>query len=630
MEVRNRIVYLPTGTGFGLHGRPTEEQAFYLAERAKGGAGLVFCANLMAHPTSIARGQFAAYDEDNVPIFKDIADAVHQHGAKILGQVPHSGRQQITAYSELPLWSLSPIPCPVYRETPHEMDHCDIQEVVEGFAKSAANLEAAGFDGVEIMGGHGYLLQQSMSPWANQRTDEYGGSLDNRLRLAFEAIEAIRRRVGPKFVLGVRLCGDELQPGGLTPDDMAKIAGRLEATGKIDYISVTFGTWRRYILDMSAPPGAIIYAVARIKGAVSLPVIASQRINDPILAEKILADGHADLIGMARALICDPELPSKAREGRLDDIRACVACLQECRQKPVAGTVKCTQNAAAGRERSLGIGSIKPAATRKRITVIGGGPAGMEAARVAALRGHEVTLYEKDTRLGGQVNIASRAPTRGEIENVVRYLSRQVEKLGVKLCLGEEATSQMVLQENPDAVVVATGSVPLLPPLDGADGLRIASVWDVLQEKVDVGQKVVVVDGGESFWQCCGTAEFLANAGKQVEIISRLYYIGMEIPAESIAGLYDRLFKAGVVLSPMTALKRAQGNTLICSHVVSGKEREITAVDTVVMAVGNRACDELYRSLKGNVSEVYAIGDCLAPRRIPEAIREGHMVGRRL
>lgn len=254
----------------------------------------------------------------------------------------------------------------------------------------------------------------------------------------------------------------------------------------------------------------------------------------------------------------------------------------------------------------------------------------MEAARVAALRGHEVTLYEREDRLGGQVNIAARAPTRGEIENVVRYLSRQVEKLGVKVRLGEEATWQMVLQENPDAVVVATGSVPLVPPLDGADGLQIASVWDVLQEKVDVGQKVVVVDGGESFWQCCGTAEFLANAGKQVEIISRLYYIGTEIPAESIAGLYDRLSKAGVVMSPMTALERAQGKTLICSDVVSGKGREITGVDTVVMAVGNRSGDDLYRSLKGKMREVYAIGDCLAPRRIPEAIREGHMVGRRL
>lgn len=630
MEVRNRIVSLPHGTGFTPDGRPTEQQTYYLADRAKGGAGIVFCANLMVHPSTLSRGEFAAYDENNIPGFKEIAGAVHAHGAKILGQLPHRGRQGIAAFTDYPLWAPSAIPCPVYRDMPHEMDHSEIREVVDGFATTASNLEAAAFDGIELHAGHGYLLHEFITPWANKRTDQYGGNVDNRLRFVLEIIDAIRDRVAPGFVLGIRISGDDLQPGGLALDDMAEVARRLEATGKIDYISVAFATVRRYVLDMSAPPGAIVHMAARIKEAVSLPVIASQRINDPILAEKVLADGHADLIGMARALICDPELPNKAREGRLDDIRTCVACMQECRRKAVVGSISCTQNPAVGFEKVMGTGSIRRAAKKKRVMIIGGGPAGMEAGMVAALRGHSVTIHEKESRLGGQVNIAALAPAREEIGGVVRYLSRQLDKLGINIYLGKEATNATVLEDNPDAVVVATGSVPLLPTLDGTGVLQVVSVWDVLQGKVHVAEKAVIVDAGEGFWQCCSTAEYLARQGKKVEIISRLSQIGTEIPLESIEGLRRRLFRAGVVLSPLTVPKRADGNILVCSHVVSDEEREITDVDTVVMAVGNKACDELYQSLKGKVNEIFAIGDCLAPRRIPEAIREGHRVGRLL
>lgn len=630
IEVRNRIVFLPTSGLFLPNEHGMEQYSYYLIDRAKGGAGLVTWAALGVHPTDFPRGPFSPSDDGNIPRFKAVADAIHEHGAKILGQLAHTGRQNTGSFTQLPLWAPSPIPCPISRETPHEMGQQEIRELVQCFAKSASNLQAAGFDGAELAGNHGHLLQQFMSPWSNRRTDSYGGSLDNRLRLINEVIDAIRDRVGSKFVLGVRISGDELQPGGLTLDDMAEIAKRLEATGKVSHISVAFATTRRYVLDMSAPPGAIVFMAARLKQEVNLPVIASQRINDALLAEKILADGHADLIGMARALMSDPELPNKSKEGRLDDIRACVGCLQECRRMLWSGARSCTQNPSVGFEKEMGIGSIRPAATKKKVVVVGGGPAGMEAARVAALRGHEVVLYEKDNRLGGQVNIAALAPTRQEIGNVTRYLSRQLEKLDVKVHMGREATSAMVLAEKPDAIVVATGSAPVLLALTGADHLRVISVWDALQEKVEVGDRVVVVDDGQAFWQCCGTADFLAKKGKRVEIISRLYFVGADIPAESLAGLYQRLIGGGVVLSPLTVLTGVQDDTLICSHVISGEQKEIKGVDAVVMAVGNRACDDLYNSLEGKAKEVYAVGDCLAPRGITEAIREGHRVGRNL
>ncbi|MBI4317066.1 MAG: FAD-dependent oxidoreductase [Chloroflexi bacterium] len=630
MEVPNRLVCLPTTTGFGQDGRVTPTQVSYVAERAKGGAGMVIVAGFDPHPSCAGFGRFAAYRSDYVPEFRAVADAAHRYGARAIAQISHSGRQATSFFGDRALWAMSAIPCPAYREMPHEMDLDEIRETVDYFAQSAANMEAAAFDGVELHGGHGYLLQQAMSPWSNHRTDSYGGSLENRTRLVLEVIDAIRASVAPSFVLGIRISADELQPGGLDMEEMSEIARILEATRKIDYISVSFAGAKRYILDMSAPVAPLVFMAARIREVVDLPVIASQRINDPLLAEKILADGHADLIGMARALICDPELPNKAKQGRLDDIRACIACLQECRRTAKGGLLGCTQNPAVGKEAELGIGTIKPAAIKKKVVVIGGGPGGMEAARVAALRGHAVTLYEKNTQLGGQVNIAALAPGREEIGGVVRYLSGQMAKLGVKVNLCREADLGTVLDEQPDAVVVATGSVPFAATLEADGGPRVASVWDILEDKFDVGDKVVVVDGGEAFWQMASAAEFLAARGKQVVVMSHLYFVGTDIPAESLSGLYQRFARAGVQLSPLTRIRRVEGNTLVVGHVYTGEERQIPDVDAVVMATGSRACDDLYKALKGKVKELHAVGDCVAPRKIPEAIREGYFVGRAL
>jgi len=379
--------------------------------------------------------------------------------------------------------------------------------------------------------------------------------------------------------------------------------------------------------DMSIPLGAAVYLAAGIKEVVKLPVFTVLRIKDPLQAEKILVDGHADMVGMCRPLITDPELPRKAREGRLDDIRNCIACNQECRP-PMDRGISCVQNPGAGFEKELGIGTLKPANPKKEVVIIGGGPAGMEAARVAALRGHHVSLYEKDSELGGQVKIGSKIPTRSEFGDITRYLIRQMEKLGVKIILKTEVYPEMIKSMNPEVVVVAAGSEPFLPAIKGADQKHVVNVWDVLQEKVEVGNRVIVIDGGEAFWPCCGTADFLLEKGRKVEIISYLYFVGVSIPAQSLTLLYQRLLRKGAVLTPYHTVKEILADSVVVTNVHTKESRVIEGVDTVVLATGNRAKDGIYQALKGQVKELYAVGDCVAPRKVQDAIREGHRVGR--
>ena len=306
----------------------------------------------------------------------------------------------------------------------------------------------------------------------------------------------------------------------------------------------------------------------------------------------------------------------------------CVACLQECRRTARGGGVACVVNPAAGMEKELGIGTLPPVERKKRVVVVGGGPAGMEAARGAAIRGHQVTLFEAQPALGGQVTIAAKAPTREELGGVTRYLSGQLTALGVEVRLCGEATAQAVLDERPDAVVVATGSVPPSTELAGAGQVKVANVWEVLQGKVETGQRVVVVDGGEGFWQSCSTAEFLARQGKHVELITPLLHVGLQLPTESLPMFYSRLLTRDVVFSPMTRFKELRGKAVVCENNFSRQEHIIADVDTVVLATTNRPSGGLAKALEGRVPELYAIGDCVSPRRIQHAIREGHMAGR--
>ena len=636
ITVRNRIVLSAHVTGLGENHLPTARLACYLAERAKGGASLIISELTSVHPNSLAlTQQLGAYDESAIPGFRLVADMVHEHGAKIIGQLAHLGRQSGSLFTALPIWAPSRIPSPRVREIPHIMTLEEIEEAREGFVKSASNLRAAGYDGIEIHGAHGYLINQFMSPFTNQRTDAYGGNLENRLRFTIETIDAVRKRIGNKMVLGIRISGDELVPGGLTLNDMQEIATRLEGTGKLDYISVSVGiheTHHIMIGDMNVPLGVIVYLAGGIKEVVKLPVITVLRINDPVQAERILAEGKADMVAMVRALICDPELPNKAREGRLDDIRKCMACNQECRRVDSGASICCTLNPTVGFEKELGLGTIKPATVKKRVVIIGGGPGGLEAARVAAFRGHQVTLFEKSHELGGQVNIGSKVQSRAELKESTRYLSQQVKKLGVLIKLGVEATADSILAEKPDAVVLATGSTPFMQTILGAaeGNIKVTNVREVLEEKVEIGNNIVIFDYPLSFWQCCDTAEFLAEKGKKVTVVTPLLFVGMSIPNDSFRATYERLLTKNVTFLPNCDIRAIHGRTLIISNIYDKREQSLENIDNLVLSLGGQADDALCHELRSKVKELYSVGDCVAPRKIPEAIREGHLIGRQI
>ena len=636
LTISNRIFFPAHGSLFAEDNLPGERLAYYYAERAKGGVGLIITEVTSVHPTCQSFERvILGFDKRVILGFKRIADMVHEHGTRIFCQLWHCGRDMATTlFTRRPIWAPSPIPGPTSREIPHEMEIDEIRDVIQGYVTTARNVKEGNFDGVEIHTAHGYLIHQFLSPWSNKRTDEYGGSLENRMRLANEVIDGIRKECGNEFVVGIRISGDELTPGGLDLEDMKIIAQKLEASNKLDYISVSIGnhtlSYALMIGDMNVPLGSAVYLASGIKEVVDLPVFTALRINDPIQAEKVLADGHADIIGMCRALICDPELPNKAREDRLEDIRHCIACNQECLGRLYKGApISCIYNPAVGFEKEIGIGKIISSNNKKRIMIIGGGPAGMEAARVAALRGHEVVLYDKSFELGGQINIATKVANRQDMGEVIRFLKKDIEKLSVEVHLDTEATLEMVISLNPQSVVVATGSKPVLPSIPGADEKNVLTIWEALLGQKEVGENILLVDN-EGFWQCYSTAEYLLDQGKKVQILSKFLFVGAELNPSSLIGFYQRTLKKRVTFIPISQLKDISGDKIVYVNIYSGEERTIDGIDTIILSGINKAENGLFRSLRGKVKELCAIGDCVAPRKITNAIEEGNRIGRLL
>jgi mycofactocin system FadH/OYE family oxidoreductase 2 len=576
-------------------------------------------------------GMIHNWNDRVIPGFKNLAKAVQKHGAKIFGQISHHGRQMSSAFTQQPILAPSAIPCPLKREVPKEMEIEEIVEIVDNFGKAARRLKEGGFDGVEVMIGHGYLLNEFLSPAMNKRTDEYGGSLGNRLRIIFEILNSVRKNVGDDFTCGVRMSGDEFIKDGLTLGDMKEVARLLEGTGQVDYLNVSAGNYAvpHFIVPpWYVPPGAFVYLSAGIKEEVNLPVGCVGRINDPILAEKILESHQADLVGMCRALIADPELPKKAQEGRLEDIRPCIGCRQMCSGVGTATTLflGCTVNPSVGYESEKEV--LSSPAKRKRVLIIGGGPAGLEASRMAASRGHQVILCERNKELGGQVELFTRDPIRAEFGGLIRFLVKQSEKLGVEIRLGKEATPEMVIEEKPDAVVLATGSIPWRPPIPGIEGERVLDPWQVLKKEREVGTNVLIIAGREGHQAPVSLAEFLVDQGKKVQVLGELSVVGGDIEANTFRMLYQRLFEKGVILRPFTGVKEVRDRKIIAYNVYTKHEEEIDGIDTVVIATGNRSSNQMYQALKGKVKELYAIGDCVSPRKINDAMIEGNRVGR--
>ncbi len=636
-ELQSRIVVTGHAANFIDEQKlPTEHYGYYLRERARGGAGLVTIGSTGVHPASDPSLPLN-WDDAIIPRYRRIADLVHEFPVPVMTQLTHGGRragaeQRRVLDGDWLTIAPSAVPVTAYSYVqimPHEMSTGDVEEIVAAFGAAAGRAREGGLDGVEIVVGYSALVSQFLHGQSNRRSDKYGGdTLQERMTFLYEVLGAARNALGPDLLLGVRI-SDDLVDYSIDYEDMKTMAPLLEATGLLDYINV----WIGFVIDEAASrahwppyyhsPGEFSWRPAGIKELVSLPVIGIGRINTPGLAEQMLREGKMDLVGMVRELIADPHLPNKAREGRVDDIRMCIACSQSCAGRQEWNLpITCIYNPVTGHEKQWG--ETQPASVSKRVVVIGGGPAGMEAARVAAERGHRVVLFERSERLGGQVKLAMKTPKRESFEEIILFFEKQLGKLEVDVRLGVEADAAAVVAEAPDAVIVATGSTAYVPETPGSSGANVMTVHDVL-EGAETGTKVVMIDtqGGPTGPTA---AELLADQGKRVEIVTGLKWVGSEIkPAAVWHPLYERLLQKEVVLSPMTGVSRIGEDFVDVYHIVSpSMTRTIESVDTVVMAAGGQADDALYHLLKGEVREIYAVGDCAQPRDIEMATYHAH------
>jgi 2,4-dienoyl-CoA reductase-like NADH-dependent reductase (Old Yellow Enzyme family)/thioredoxin reductase len=572
--------------------------------------------------------------------------AVHEHGAVIFTQLNHFG---VNATSDSAddfrvLWGPSAVKSPAYGETAKAMELEDIAEVVDWWARSAELSREAGFDGTEVHIAHSYLLHQFLSPLYNKRDDEYGGSFENRLRFTREVIAEIRRRCGRDWAVGVRVTLSDFIPGGLTAGDACQTARLLEDDGEIDYVNVSAAGYHNIhmaIQPSDEPDGFLVDLAAEVKSAVrGVPVFTIGGIKDPAMAEEILAAGKADMVAMTRAQIADPELAIKASEGREDEIHHCIRGNQGCIGRVFKGLpITCTVNPATGREARFGAGTLEPASEPRRWLVVGGGPAGMRAAATLGKRGHRVTLVEKETELGGQVNLILKTPGREPFGWITKDLVVHMAKGGVEVRLGTEATPELVEEIGADGVVVATGAVPsrsgfsmvnpLVDRLPGADQANVVHAWDVLTGERAVGDRVVVLDDDGSRY-AAGVCEVLLDQGKDVEVVSRFNALFPQTLYNlDLATLYGRLMSKGLRDRLNSWAKSVDGTTLTVFNLFTGQESALEA-DTVVLATGPKANEGLYLALKGKVANLHRIGDCVAPRKLDHAIYEGELAGREL
>jgi 2,4-dienoyl-CoA reductase-like NADH-dependent reductase (Old Yellow Enzyme family) len=637
--LKNRIVSPGHDTVMAEAGRVTDQLVAYQRARAEGGVGLIVMQAAGVHDSARYTYHVLMADDDAcIPGYRAVVEAVRPHGCALFGQLFHPGREVMESQDGSAPVALAPsaVPNERFHVMPRALTLELIGEIVEGYGAAARRLREAGLDGVEIVASHGYLPSQFLNPSVNLREDRYGGSREGRLRFLEEVIAAVRREAGHDFVVGLRISADELEDDGLPADEALAACRTLDAAGGLDYMSVTLGTSASYAgSDHIVPPmtesvGYALPHVATVKAAVSVPVFAAGRINQPQDAERVLEAGLADAVIMNRALICDPDMPRLAEEGRVDDIRACIACNQACIGHFHLGySISCIQHPETGRE--LVYGRRQRASHRRSVMVVGGGPAGMKAAAVAAERGHAVRLYEATRRLGGQILRAERLPDRAEFGGAAVNLAREVERAGVEVLTGVPADLALVRREAPDAVVVATGARPRRPSIELLGTPRILDAWEVIDGSELPPGRVVVADW-RADWVGAGVARLLAARRHRVLLAVDGYgaceRLQQYVRDAHLAGLA----RARVEVLPLVRLMGADDDAVYFQHVLTKEPIVVEGVAGLVLAQGHEPEDRLLAELRDEPSgpEVVAVGDCLSPRSVEEAVLEGLAVAVRL
>jgi 2,4-dienoyl-CoA reductase-like NADH-dependent reductase (Old Yellow Enzyme family)/thioredoxin reductase len=622
MDLKNRIAMAPMATHFAdENGAVTPQLRNYYAERARGGVGLVILESGYIH--SSARGghkRLGLHQDSLVAGLKELVDVIHAAGAKVSSQLHHPGRRANMALQGTYPVSASCIPTCVEGIIARALKVQEIEELVEAFGQAAKRSLTAGFDAILIHAGHGYLIHQFLSPCTNRRKDSYGGTFSRRMRFLQEIVHHCRQVVGKDHPIMVRICASEFIPGGITLKDGQKIAQNLEKWG-VDAIHVSAGTFET--LEMTVPPmamprGCLVYLAEGIKKAVNIPVAVVGRIVDPKMAEAILREGRADIITMGRALLADPEFPRKTLEKREEDIRPCIGCLQGCRERLFSGhSITCMVNPAVGGETES---KLPIAENPREVLIIGGGPGGLEAARVAASRGHAVTLYERSGHLGGQFYLASLLPHKEEIKNYLKYMIRQIEKLGVKVHLNQEVTAEKISQFRTAFIILATGGSPSGPEIPGVYEGHVLGAWDAILHPEGVGENAVVVGGGGVGAE---TAELLADLKKNVTLVEMVKEIAKDMEKTNRTLLLRRIGEKGVKIRIRTQVQAIQKDGL---EVECSGRREFLPADTVVLATGLRENQELVEPLQRFNVKFYKIGDCVSPRKAIDAIHEGFRI----